>query len=168
MTSRSLIGESPKAHEESVVGFPLGGTVAKNAVPEWFQQDFPDFLPSTPSMQNRSFPYSLANPFHHGATITHPRLRSRATTSYNAVDGAINGLVKFRIQFKHDKAPSWQSRMNWTSDENRQSTPQPSPFLNPAPNLPPDFGRGIKLDATDAKLLKFCKGLQWDVWESNH
>lgn len=81
-------------------------------------------------------------------------------TTCNPVDGAINGLVKFRIQFKQDKAPGRRSRMNWTSNENRQSTPEPDPFLNPTPNLPPDFGRGVKLDATDAKLMKFCKGLE--------
>lgn len=85
-------------------------------------------------------------------------------TTCNPVDGAINGLVKFRIQFKQNKAPGQRSRMNWASNENHQSIPEPNPFLNPAPNLPPDFGRGVKLDATDAMLMKFCKGLELGCW----
>lgn len=42
-------------------------------------------------------------------------------------------------------------------DPARESTEHArNPFTNPLPNLPRDFGRGLKLDATDAKLLKFC------------
>ncbi len=102
-------------------------------------------------------PYGIANPFHTRDAIIHPRLRTRAQTAFDLIAGSVsvNGLVKCRLQFKSNKSRSWTQKERWAGFSQEAQKTTPNPFLHPVLNLPPDFGRGMKLDATDAKLLKF-------------
>jgi hypothetical protein len=115
-------------------------------------------VPSLPLLEERPVPYDILNPFRPESNqkIIHPRLRTRAISLFNTADRAINGLVKFRLHVKNDHSENFKSRQNWLADAATTRQHLDNPFLHPAPNLPPDFGRGIKMDATDAKLLKFC------------
>ncbi|KAL8729382.1 MAG: hypothetical protein Q9166_004775 [cf. Caloplaca sp. 2 TL-2023] len=83
----------------------------------------------------------------------HPRMKSRPIAPVLRSDGAVNGLVKFRYQVKQGAAAAGRNEYPGTDED--ASEQQDNPFLNPCPNLPKDFGRGMKLNATDANLLRF-------------
>ena len=126
------------------------------AVNQWFQQNFPDLGPSVPKAAERKLEAGVSNPFALDQVIVHPRMKSRPVMPAWRSEGAVDGFIKFRYHFKQGAAAT--ARRNASSDPaDNASEQQDNPFLNPCPNLPKDFGRGMKLSATDASLLKFCR-----------
>jgi hypothetical protein len=106
-------------------------------------------------MHQRTLPVGLNNPFHSTNNITHPRLRARAKSCCIAsTKEGVNGLVKFRL--RPGKETAGYGLLQRASKKQKQNADQSSSmFLRPPTNLPPDFGRGLRLNATDAKLFKF-------------
>lgn len=128
-----------------------------NTDPRWFSDTFPDLTPTIPDLSDRVLDRDVSNPFDTPDSVIHPRLRKRAQTAFDLVAGSItvNGLVKFRLRLKNEKPRSPTQKERWTRVPQEAQGATVNPFLHPVLNLPPDFGRGMKLDATDAKLLKF-------------
>ena len=108
-----------------------------------------------PLLAERTLDLSVENPFAIDNVVVHPRLRSRPIAPVLRTEGAVDGLIKFRFQLKQNQSSN--PRRPTYDNSTRETTERAhNPFLNPLPNLPRDFGRGMKLEATDAKLLKFC------------
>lgn len=130
-------------------------------IPKWFRDQFPDFVPSTPPLSEHKYPFGVQNPFETDGTIIHPRLEAGSKPQAPLVQsGAVNGLVKFRmLQKERESQRTAQSQLQHRMEEAEDRARADHPFLRPLPNLPADFGRGLKLDATDAFLFKFCTSL---------
>lgn len=123
---------------------------------QWFQHNFPDLGPSVPKAAERKLEIGFLNPFAVDQVILHPCMKSRPVMPAWRSEGAVSGLIKFRYHIKQGAAAA--ASRNVSSDTaHNASEQQDNPFLNPCPNLPKDFGRGMKLSATDASLLKFCR-----------
>ena len=137
--------------------YPLA-SLGSDHIPQWFRDQFPDFVPSISPLSEHKYPFGLQNPFENNGTIIHPRLEAGSKPQAPLVQsGAVNGLVKFRMLRKErDSQRSAQSQLQHRMDEAEDRARAEHPFLRPLPNLPADFGRGLKLDATDAFLFKFC------------
>ena len=141
-----------------VVGFDIFSTSNEGtldpAVNQWLQENFPDLVPSVPVLSERRVEVGVSNPFALEQVILHPRMKSRPTRSVKRTEGVVSGLIKFHYKMKQNTAGTGQ---NANSREDKPpSEEQQNPFLKSCPNLPKDFGRGMKLSATDASLLKFC------------
>ncbi|RVX74905.1 hypothetical protein B0A52_01182 [Exophiala mesophila] len=136
--------------------YPLA-SLGSDHIPQWFRDQFPDFVPSISPLSEHKYPFGLQNPFENNGTIIHPRLEAGSKPQAPLVQsGAVNGLVKFRMLRKErDSQRSAQSQLQHRMDEAEDRARAEHPFLRPLPNLPADFGRGLKLDATDAFLFKF-------------
>ena len=123
---------------------------------EWdvFTQ-MPELFPSVPSYESRVVDTTLPNPLSSDiGKPRHPTLERRKALSKS---GAVCGYIKFRIR-SLPNANTTRGRLQPTSDEAPvQHRVFPNLLIERVPNLPPDFGRGIKLDSMDEKLLKFCK-----------
>lgn len=131
------------------------GDLYSPAGQNWLAKTFPDLVPSVPLLAERTLDLGVENPFAIDNLIVHPRLRSRPVAPVLRTEGAVNGLIKFRFQLKQDQRSNPRRPM-YDSSTPENTERANNPFLNPLPNLPRDFGRGMKLEATDAKLLKFC------------
>lgn len=117
----------------------------------------PELFPSVPSIESRVVDTSMPNPFVSDVgKPRHPTLERRKAVSK---DGAVCGYIKFRIR-SIPSSTTTRGRLQRPNDE--AAKPQrifPDFLVERIPNLPPDFGRGIKLDSMDEKLLKFCKSI---------
>jgi hypothetical protein len=127
-----------------------------------------------PSKDGQTFSLNLCNPFTTNETNRHPRLKS---TALLPEDGAVNGYIKFRLRMsdvEDHKSPilGKGKGMAFLANSHPTSRPQQS-FQNTqnmkAPSndiqyLPPNFGRRLKLDDTDNKLLKFCTDVLPAKW----
>lgn len=145
-----------------------GGEEATTEAQVWLAQAMPELYPSIPSKEGQSFSLSLSNPFAANGSNRHPRLKS---TAFLPEDGAVNGYIKFRLRMsdvEDHRSPVLGKGKGITFLGNSQ--PRHRTQLSPQhmqqnsgapPNdiqyLPPNFGRRLKLDDTDNKLLKFCK-----------
>ena len=124
----------------------------------YLQALFPEYFPSLPNEPGGSHvSLVVSNPFVEASAV---RYSPQRTTFTLPEGGAVNGHIKFRLK-STDK-----------NDENANRPPAGS-LLRPSlavhqrripgikgdtvAYLPPDFGSGCKLGATDSKLLKFCK-----------
>ena len=118
---------------------------------------FPSLLPSVPSPVDRAPDVAVSNPFQADGVLEHPRLRSEAKPVEVPVDGVINGLIKFRLH--QDKEPDESVEMRRPQFLQRyMKSRKPNPTTaRGVPYLPPEFGRGLKLDPMDLKLMRFCK-----------
>ncbi|KAL8687405.1 MAG: hypothetical protein Q9218_006414 [Villophora microphyllina] len=126
------------------------------AVNQWFLDNFPDLNPSVPVIADRRVDIGVSNPFAVDQVILHPRMKSRPVVPQLRSDGAVNGLIKFRYHVEQGTAAADRNASSSSRNLDRAaSEQQDNPFLNPCPNLPKDFGRGMKLSATDANLLRF-------------
>ncbi|KAL8897114.1 MAG: hypothetical protein Q9207_007375 [Kuettlingeria erythrocarpa] len=134
--------------------FTLNDTEISPALGQWFQQAFPDLGPSVPVLAERRLDLGISSPFAVDQVILHPRMKSRPVVPRVRSEGAVSGLIKFRYHLKQGAAAGARGRASSGTTENANEQ-QDNPFLNPCPNLPKDFGRGMKLSATDASLLKF-------------
>lgn len=115
----------------------------------------PELFPSVPSIESRVVDTSLPNPFTSDiGKPRHPTLERRKALSK---DGAVCGYIKFRIR-SIPSSTTTRGRLQPTNDEApKQQRIFPNLLVERISNLPPDFGRGVKLDSMDEKLLKFCK-----------
>jgi hypothetical protein len=120
----------------------------------WLEQTL---YPDVPSLEERFVDLTLDNPYSENAIVRHKTLRKALAMPE---DGAVNGYIKFRIRnadLDERSTKRAKSLVGGLSVPSRDtSSPSQSPFSN-IPYLPPDFGRGVKLDEVDSKLLKFCK-----------
>lgn len=130
-------------------------------VPSWLSGPFPLLYPSVPSPDDRPADMQILNPFLDVSENRHPFLRQRVSAVPE--DGAFNGYLKFRIRSSEPRGsesnPRQKSlfgRMPLLAQKHRDVS-DPETLQESLSALPPDFGRKCKLDATDNKLLKFCK-----------
>lgn len=120
-----------------------------------------------PAREGQTFSLNLRNPFVTNEANRHPGLKR---TALIPEDGAVNGYIKFRLRMSdvEDHNPpalgkgkglaslanSQPSNLMRQPAQHMQHNPNASPI--DIPYLPPNFGRRLKLDDTDNKLLKFC------------
>ena len=126
-------------------------------------QEVTDLIfPALPSAAHRQISPNTDNPFAVDAQCRHGSLRTDFSDS-KAVEA--NGYIKICLQPPTsgiDGGPIATNRFYHPEIEkrNRQTTLQhgqiPSSILPYLPQLPPNFGRGMKLDDIDQKLLTFC------------
>lgn len=117
---------------------------------------FPSSAVGLPIRGSKKASLDLANPFSDGLAIRHPKLRE---TTDLPQGGGVNGYVKFRLRaadFDGSAPPMSHNVFNKTTLGVHHRTVPENPFQS-IPLLPPDFGKGLKLDAMDSKLLKFCE-----------
>jgi hypothetical protein len=143
---------------------------ATTAAQAWLAQALPELYPSIPAKEGQKFSLSLSNPFATNGSNRHPRLKS---TAFLPEDGAVNGYIKFRLRMSDvedhrspvlGKGKGITFLANSQPKHRTQLSPQRVPHGSGAPPidiqyLPPNFGRRLKLDDTDNKLLKFCKAV---------
>ncbi len=91
------------------------------------------------------------------------------STAFLPEDGAVNGYIKFRLRMcdvEDHKSGVLGKGKSFLANPQPKSCPQQQTHLTEhkvkgplidVPYLPPNFGRRLKLDNTDNKLLKFCK-----------
>lgn len=116
-------------------------------------------FPTLPLKVNRQVDLGLLNPFakHAKERQGKPRVPIIRTNT-GEVNGEINGYIKIRIQsraFEEIKRPQnlfHHSRTVQPASLEHKLLPREI-----IPLLPPDFGRGLGLDADDNKLFTFCK-----------
>ncbi|KAL8928156.1 MAG: hypothetical protein Q9208_001866 [Pyrenodesmia sp. 3 TL-2023] len=135
--------------------FTLTDNNLSPAVGRWFQQSFPDLGPSVPVLAERKVDFGVPNPFAVDQVILHPRMKSRPVVPRVRSEGAVSRLIKFRYHLKQGATTAAAGRNAYSGTAENAGEQQDNPFLNPCPNLPKDFGRGMKSSATDASLLKF-------------
>jgi hypothetical protein len=126
-------------------------------------EHFPELYPFVPSADERVVDLSIPNPFAEDSLNRHPTVRQ--STVKLPDDGAVSGYIKFRLRVSDGDGDSvmaprrnifaQKSIENSMGVHHRQMPELPG--TNNVPSLPPDFGRGCKLDNTDNKLLKFCE-----------
>ena len=130
----------------------------------WMYDVFPEASLGLPLKAAQQATTDLENPFTDGLIMRHPGLRKDA---YNTETEGVNGYIKFRLQAADfDCEPSSSVRI---FDQTTPSNHSRKPILGPldlVPRLPPDFGKGLKLDKMDAKLLTFCRfgSISFDVF----
>jgi hypothetical protein len=131
-------------------------------------QALPELYPSLPSKEGQAFSLTFCNPFTTNESNRHPRLK---TTAFIPEDGTVNGYIKFRLRMSDVEdhksqvlgmrkglavlANSHPTSLQQQPPQHMQYNSRASP--NDIQYLPPNFGRRLKLDDTDNKLLKFCK-----------
>lgn len=136
----------------------LGGQI-ETIDQDWLAAEFPDLFPSLPDLESRIVNLHLENPFLEGSAVRHPALKTNHTLPE---DGAVNGYIKFRIRFSAEDDTSHRPQAQKATAFG-QSTPavhhrSHHPIVGDhVPCVPPDFGKGCKLDNMDSKLMKFCK-----------
>lgn len=119
-------------------------------------EELPQLFPSTPTPEDRAVDLAIPNPFaDESAFMRHSSLERRRASIPE--DGAVCGYIKFRIRVAQQPISSYGRFQSSTN--NRDKHPQKAPGFpfDSVPNLPPGFGRGVKLDAIDEKLCKFCE-----------
>ncbi|KAL8882246.1 MAG: hypothetical protein Q9198_000725 [Flavoplaca austrocitrina] len=115
---------------------------------------FPSLLPSVPSPAGRAPDIAVSNPFQADGMLEHPRLRSEAKPVEVPVDGVINGLIKFRLRQNKEPEPVEMRRPQFLQRHMKSRRPNPTTAQR-VPYLPPEFGRGLRLDSMDLKLMQF-------------
>jgi hypothetical protein len=115
----------------------------------------PELFPSVPALESRVVDFAIPNPFaYESETPRHASLEKRRASKPG--DVAVNGYIKFRLRaVSQSTSTHGQLQIPQPAPKFRQQFPR-TPFER-VPVLPPHFGRGIKLDSMDEKLLKFCK-----------
>jgi hypothetical protein len=125
---------------------------------DWLAAQFPELYPSVPDIENRMVDLHLENPFLEDSEVRHPVLRTNHTLPE---DGAVNGYIKFRIRFSEENNTGCRPRaQNATFGQSTLAVHHRNyhPVVGDhVPYVPPDFGKGSKLDSMDGKLMKFCK-----------
>jgi len=122
---------------------------------------FPYLWPSLPSLEDRRLELDVVNPYIDNAINHHRTLR--AAVASIPEDGAINGYIKFRLRMSdfesdHSNDPRRNIFGQQAFGMHHRQVPGTVSTVN-IPSLPPDFGRGCKLNPTDRNLLTFCMRL---------
>jgi hypothetical protein len=122
-------------------------------------QQFPECFPSIPLLENRQVRLDMSNPFAENI-IRHSALRQIPDALPG--DGAVNGYLKFRFNKPETETakpalPQNTALAMASMGKHHRNVPTLPGTNDNIPCLPPDFGRNLKLDSTDNKLLKFCK-----------
>jgi hypothetical protein len=133
---------------------------ADNAAFTSLNTSFPDLEPSTLLLPDRSWAPEIPNPFYTDVVIQHPRTRRLSAPVNIPQDGYINGLIKVRLNFT--KKPKEQpmarlQRFPWVKSKFIPGGIIDQPPVDLVSYLPPDFGRGLKLNGADEKLFNFCE-----------
>lgn len=140
----------------SSVGEPSEDSPAYDEEREWIAQIL---RPSLPLLEDRIVNLRLDNPYDDNGESRHKTLREEVFQPQN---GAVNGYIKFRIldadlSDRNNRAGLLgQAALGLHRRRKFQDSEAEGPFSH-VPRLPPDFGRGLKLNQTDSKLLKFCE-----------
>lgn len=113
-------------------------------------------FPILPSKVNRQVDLDLLNPF---AKHAKERPNKPRVVLLKSSEGEVNGYIKFRIQpsaFDDIQRPHlvFSRSIPNSASHSIEHRLLPREFI---PLLPPDFGRGLKLDPHDSKLFTFCK-----------
>lgn len=125
--------------------------------PDLLAQLFPELEPTVPLPEARTVSLAVPNPFAVEGTLEHPRIRSKVASLVLPTDGAVNGLIKFRLRAA-DRQHAWsrpQGRLFLRRGSSTESSEEHSQSGGPG-FQPPDFGRDLHLDAEDYKLWNFC------------
>lgn len=118
--------------------------------------------PILPNPSDRVVNLLISNPYADEELSEHPRLTSESDPvilpKETWVDGTIcaNGLVKFRLQFNNDKVPQTARDILGKQRLSINNPPEKVDAAGDVSYLPPDFGRGLRLDEMDMRLFKFC------------
>lgn len=113
-------------------------------------------FPDVPDVSHRQLDLNLLNPFTEGSVGRYDKHRAIVATTK---EGEVNGYIKFRLQQTQAgfDEPTGTFGRNVFGKRHRQCPATmwktPGAVL---PLLPPNFGRGLKLDTNDQKLLTFC------------
>ncbi|KAL9108763.1 MAG: hypothetical protein Q9227_006559 [Pyrenula ochraceoflavens] len=153
-----LRGASPLSEE--AISF---SELPSDGEPDWLAELFPGLEPSVPLLDEREVSLAIVNPYAVPGTNEHPRIRSKVAPLVLPNDGAVNGLIKFRLRALDEQRDSErpQARLflhrrkisDVSTDSNDTSESNPSrAHLSYAP---PDFGKDLHLDQTDTKLWRF-------------
>ena len=116
---------------------------------------FPEASLHLPLRESQEATLDLANPFTDGQVMRHPNLRK---SSFMPEGEAVNGYIKFRLRAADLEGDN--ETTNHYFNQLKLGVHHREPVLGPlekVPKLPPDFGKGLKLDKMDSKLLTFCK-----------
>ena len=98
----------------------------------------------------------MPNPFRTEGTPEHPRLRSDPSNVEIPSHGEINGLIKFRLRPESEPLPT-EVRQGQLCQKQMAPHKRRAGTAYVVSYLPPDFGRNLKLDPMDSKLMRFCK-----------
>jgi len=122
-------------------------------------RDFPGLIPDGLCLPIRSWGSEIPNPFLEQDTLKHPRLRQYAVPVAIPEDGYISGLIKIRLNLsKYKKAVQPVARLQkfpWKKP--RFVIPEIGNSFKELSRLPPDFGRGLKLNGITEKFFEFCE-----------
>lgn len=122
---------------------------------EWLPYVFPDQPIPLPSIQTRTVNSSLPNPFEDDQ----PRFPSLRTANDLPEHGGVNGYIKFRMRATRVEKSSGMIGRGSAFSKNSSFSTNDNIFLLPGeaiPKLPPNFGRGLRLDNLDNTIMQFC------------
>ncbi|KAJ9501519.1 hypothetical protein H2202_003313 [Exophiala xenobiotica] len=117
---------------------------------------WPGSAPSLPSPLDRVVDLAIPNPFIMGDLSEipeHPRLTSIFDPVVVPKQVRVNGLVKFHLQFNDPNMP--QSTKQVLTKYRKEYNDHLKTKVGEVSYLPPDFGRGLNLEAMDQRLFKF-------------
>lgn len=115
----------------------------------------PELYPSLPLLENRDPSVDIVNPFVENST-EHYSFENRQSFEIPE-NGEINGYIKFRLRATEPThQPKKQGRFEQAAMGVHHHQVPTVPTERP-PYIPPDFGRAMKLDSTDSKILRFCR-----------
>jgi hypothetical protein len=132
-----------------------GNGISPDESRRWLLDVFPEESLRLPRAADQHPTLNFENPYLDGIVKRHPTLRK---SSYSQDPEGVNGYIKFRLQaadFDNDTGPASRRFQQPTLGKHHRS-----PLLAPpdsVPKLPLGFGKGLKLDKMDSKLLTFCK-----------
>jgi hypothetical protein len=131
----------------------LSRTSSNNIEPEILA----DILfPNVPDVAHRQVNLNLLNPFSEGSIGRYDKPRAILATTK---EGEVNGYIKFRLQHTQagfDEPTRLFGRSGFRQHHRQFPTTMWKTPGAIVPLLPPNFGRGLKLDTNDQKLLTFC------------
>ena len=123
-----------------------------------FSAILPELYPSLPLLGHRAPVVGMPNPFIKNST-EHYLFENRMSFAVPE-DGEVNGYIKFRLRVTEASGNTRQPKKQATFDQVAMAVHHrriPGVPTEKLPYLPPDFGRTMRLDPTDHKLLRFCK-----------
>ncbi|CAG5153244.1 uncharacterized protein ALTATR162_LOCUS3096 [Alternaria atra] len=130
-----------------------GNGISPDESRRWLLDVFPEESLRLPRAADQHPTLNFENPYLDGIVKRHPTLRK---SSYSQDPEGVNGYIKFRLQaadFDNDTGPASRRFQQPTLGKHHRS-----PLLAPpdsVPKLPLGFGKGLKLDKMDSKLLTF-------------
>ena len=124
-------------------------------VPQILKDHYPSHVPSVPGSPTRTISI-IPNPYATRGIPEHPRIRAQLKAAIEGDEGAHAGMIKFRIRM-HDAQPtSAPARESYLHRQALSRARGSKESNHSVAFLPPNFGRNLRLDLTDSRLMKFC------------